>query len=102
VSLTSQRSVYEDGDHTRQEEIAALGGGNNVFSAFYDRLKVSTASTGLVFLFLPVDGTPLSPHVGRKREIAPLCIVMGQRKPNNPPTPAVAGYRMTENLDPRA
>ena len=35
-----QRSVYEDSDGVRKEEIAALGGGQNVFSAFYDRLKV--------------------------------------------------------------
>lgn len=35
-----QRSVYEDSDDVRKEEIAALGGGHNVFSAYYDRLKV--------------------------------------------------------------
>ena len=34
-----QRSVYEDADGVRKEEIAALGGGQNVFSTFYDRLK---------------------------------------------------------------
>mmetsp|Transcript_12726 Transcript_12726/g.30935 ORF Transcript_12726/g.30935 Transcript_12726/m.30935 type:complete len:500 (-) Transcript_12726:510-2009(-) len=33
------RSVYEDSDDVRKEEIAALGGGHNVFSAYYDRLK---------------------------------------------------------------
>ncbi|CAN1751173.1 Splicing factor SF3a60 homolog [Linum perenne] len=35
--------IYEDKDHARKDEIAALGGqtasGTNVFSAFYDRLK---------------------------------------------------------------
>ena len=36
---TRQRAVYEDADGVRKEEIEALGGGSNVFSAFYDRLK---------------------------------------------------------------
>ena len=31
--------MYEDSDGVRKEEIEALGGGSNVFSAFYDRLK---------------------------------------------------------------
>ena len=31
--------MYEDADGVRKEEIEALGGGSNVFSAFYDRLK---------------------------------------------------------------
>ena len=55
--LSPQRETYEDGDGARKEEIAALGGGNNVFrhgtsrarfaasahaarcSAFYERMK---------------------------------------------------------------
>mmetsp|Transcript_32269 Transcript_32269/g.79679 ORF Transcript_32269/g.79679 Transcript_32269/m.79679 type:complete len:502 (-) Transcript_32269:373-1878(-) len=39
VKTKRLRSVYEDADAVRKEEIAALGGGSNVFSAFYDRLK---------------------------------------------------------------
>jgi splicing factor 3A subunit 3 len=42
-SFDEQIEVYEDSDHSRKDEIAALGGqgvsGQNVFSAFYDRLK---------------------------------------------------------------
>lgn len=38
-----QIDIYEDKDSARKDEIAALGGqtasGQNVFSAFYDRLK---------------------------------------------------------------
>jgi len=45
IMSTTQKliEVYEDSDHSRKDEIAALGGqgvsGQNVFSAFYDRLK---------------------------------------------------------------
>ncbi|GAV66208.1 DUF3449 domain-containing protein/SF3a60_bindingd domain-containing protein/Telomere_Sde2_2 domain-containing protein [Cephalotus follicularis] len=45
ISSTTERltQIYEDVDNARRDEIAALGGqtatGNNVFSAFYDRLK---------------------------------------------------------------
>lgn len=45
IMSTTQKliEVYEDTDHSRKDEIAALGGqgvsGQNVFSAFYDRLK---------------------------------------------------------------
>ncbi|EEH52657.1 uncharacterized protein MICPUCDRAFT_42844 [Micromonas pusilla CCMP1545] len=35
------RATYEDADGARKEEIAALGGGANVFAAFYDRLRES-------------------------------------------------------------
>ena len=48
-----QRSVYEDSDGVRKEEVAALGGGQNVFSAFYDRLKVRLDLTTHTHHFLP-------------------------------------------------
>eukprot|EP01018_Ginkgo_biloba_P003226 Gb_06863 [translate_table: standard] len=45
IMLTTDKliEIYEDKDHARKDEIASLGGqgasGQNVFSAFYDRLK---------------------------------------------------------------
>ncbi|GLJ52370.1 hypothetical protein SUGI_1114090 [Cryptomeria japonica] len=45
IMSTTQKliEIYEDKDHARKDEIAALGGqgasGQNVFGAFYDRLK---------------------------------------------------------------
>ncbi|KAH9289537.1 hypothetical protein KI387_033654, partial [Taxus chinensis] len=41
IISTTQKliEIYEDKDHARKDEIAALGGGQNVFSAFYDRLR---------------------------------------------------------------
>lgn len=37
--LIPQLKIYEDEDKARKEEIESLGGEDQVFSKFYDRLK---------------------------------------------------------------
>jgi splicing factor 3A subunit 3 len=42
LPVYAQVDIYEDKDNARRDEIASLGGqggGQNVFTAFYDRFK---------------------------------------------------------------